>query len=175
MNKKDQNELGNIYTNIINERFQVGAAQKQGGPNNPTFSNDRRGKMGSGFTSQGDIETGIRTMLARSIVKHANPELDHGYSLNDAVKAAAGELRGILDKSYEDLKAQSQARVGNAFHKIVATAMVKTIEALMNEGEDIGRAEAQAGNEIEGFAQKQLDAAVEQAHKLAAGLDFELK
>ncbi len=170
MNKKDQNELGNIYTNIINERFQVGAAKKQGGPNNPTFSNDRRGKMGSGFTSQGDIETGIRTMLARSIVKHANPELDHGYSLNDAVKAAAGELRGILDKSYEDLKAQSQARVGNAFHKIVATAMVKTIEALTNEG-----AGGEVGKEIEGLGQKRLEAAVEQAHKLAAGLDFELK
>ncbi len=176
MNKKDQNELGNIYTNIINERFQVGAAQKTGAGRgaNRAFSNDQRGKMGTGFMSQQDIESGIRKMVTLEIVKHANPDND-GLSLDDAVKAAAGVLRGILDKSYEDLKAQSQARVGNAFHKLVASAMVKTIQALIDEGEDIGRAEQQAANEIEKYAEAQLDSAIDQARKLAANFDFELK
>ncbi len=176
MNKKDQNELGNIYTNIINERFQVGAAQKTGAGRgaNRAFSNDQRGKMGTGFMSQQDIESGIRKMVTLEIVKHANPDND-GLSLDDAVKAAAGVLRGILDKSYEDLKAQSQARVGNAFHKLVASAMVKTIEALMNEGEDIGRAEQQAANEIERYAEAQLDSAIDEARKIAPEYGFELK
>ena len=177
MNKKDQNELGNIYTNIINERFQVGAAQKTGAGRgaNRAFSNDQRAKIGTGFMSQQDIETGIRTMVARSIVKHANPE-NAGLSLNDAIKAAATELRDVLDKSFEDQKALMQAKKGvTPVVKLVASAMVKTIQALIDEGEDIGRAEQRAADEIERYAEQQLDAAVEQAHKLAANFDFELK
>ncbi len=177
MNKKDQNELGSIYTNIINERFQVGAAQKTGAGRGAqrAFSNDQRAKIGTGFMSQQDIETGIRTMVARSIVKHANPE-NAGLSLDDAVAAAKGELRDVLDKSFEDQQATMQARKGvTPAVKLVASAMVKTIQALIDEGEDIGRAEQQAANEIERYVEAQLDSAIEQAKKLAANFDFELK
>jgi hypothetical protein len=53
--------------------------------------------------------------------------------------------------------------------------MVRTIEALTDEGEVLGRAEQQAANEIEKYAEAQLDSAIEQARKLAANFDFELK
>ena len=177
MNKRDQNELGNIYSNIINERFQVGAAQKTGTGRgkNRAFSNDQRGKISSGFMSQQDIETGIRTMVARSIVKHANPE-NAGLSLDDAVNAAKDELRDIVSKSHEELVQMKEARKGvTPAAKLVATAMVRTIEALTDGGEVLGRAEQQAANEIESYAEAQVDAAIEQARKLAANFDFELK
>ena len=177
MNKKDQNELGSIYTNIINERFQVGAPQKTGAGRGKKrdFSNDQRAKIGTGFMSQQDIETGIRTMVARSIVKHANPE-NAGLSLDDAVNAAKDELRDIVSKSHEELVQMKEARKGvTPTAKLVATAMVRTIEALTDEGEVLGRAEQQAANEIEKYAEAQLDSAIEQARKLAANFDFELK
>ena len=177
MDRKDEINLEQAYSRILEERFQVGAAQKTGAGRgaNRAFSNDQRAKIGTGFMSQQDIETGIRTMVARSIVKHANPE-NAGLSLNDAIKAAATELRDVLDKSFEDQKALMQAKKGvTPVVKLVASAMVKTIQALIDEGEDIGRAEQRAADEIERYAEQQLDAAVEQAHKLAANFDFELK
>ena len=177
MDRKDEINLEQAYSRILEERFQVGAAQKTGAGRgaNRAFSNDQRAKVGTGFMSQQDLETGIRTMVARSIVKHANPE-NAGLSLNDAVTASATELRDVLDKSFEDQKALMQARKGvTPAVRMVAQAMVKTIEALIDEGEDIGRAEQKAADEIERYAQEQLDSAIEQAKKLAAGFDFELK
>ena len=177
MNKKDQKELGNIYSTIITERFKVGSETKTGAGRGAQrgFSNDQRGKIGTGFMSQQDIETGIRTMITRSIVKHANPE-NAGLSLADAVTAAKAELREVLDNSFEEQQALVQAKKGvTPVVKLVATAMVNTIKGLLDEGEDIGRAEAQAANEIERYAESQIDDAIEQAHKLAANFDFELK
>lgn len=175
-NKDDQARMGELYQGILEERFQVGTDQKAGAGRHSkgAFSNDQRAKVGSGFMSQQQFEDGIRTMLSRAIVKYANPQND-GLGLDDAVAAAKRDLDDLTSKSFEELQATATAPKGvPPVTKVVAAAMVNTIKGMIDEGEQVGRAEQKAAEEIEKFAHSQMNAAVEQAKKLAANFDFSL-